>query len=87
MTDIYLHFRCTYYGLYGNAPVHTGEMQSLTSSSGPVPCLQEEKPIYIPHEDSNQWNDAQSFFKNGGGDGGICLGFGGNDTSPIPMRH
>ena len=21
MTDIYLHFRCTHYGLYGNAPV------------------------------------------------------------------
>ena len=52
--------------------------------------MQEEKPIYIPHEDSNQWNDAPSFFKNGGGDGGgggVCVGFGGNDTSPIPMRH
>ena len=22
MTEIYLHFRCTHYGLYGNAPVH-----------------------------------------------------------------
>ena len=21
MTDVYLHFRCTHYGLYGNAPV------------------------------------------------------------------
>ena len=23
MTEIYLHFRCTHYGLYGNAPVRS----------------------------------------------------------------
>ena len=27
MTDIYLHFICTHYGLYGNAPVPASERQ------------------------------------------------------------